>query len=174
MLVFSTQAGGFQSAAESAQARAADLKTKLETLSDAAAPSVEQAKSLAELEQQLDQARDDLEKLKQSSSELEALIANRTARRKTIRERLTEIEQQLKDRQQQLDQPPPAGQVSAVTQARRIQIRADLQRLRAEAREVSRTKKTASYDIKVADKDGQLIATCQALAYRTGKPIPFL
>ena len=47
-------------------------------------------------------------------------------------------------------------------------------RLRAEAREVSRTKKTASYDIKVADKDGQLIATCQALAYRTGKPIPFL
>jgi acyl-CoA thioesterase len=47
-------------------------------------------------------------------------------------------------------------------------------RLRAEAREVSQTKKTASYDIKVADKDGQLIATCQALAYRTGKPIPFL
>jgi acyl-CoA thioesterase len=47
-------------------------------------------------------------------------------------------------------------------------------RLRAEAREVSRTKKTASYDIKVTDQDGQLIATCQALAYRTGKPIPFL
>ncbi|OEU67383.1 MAG: thioesterase [Desulfobacterales bacterium PC51MH44] len=47
-------------------------------------------------------------------------------------------------------------------------------RLRAEAREVSQTKKTASYDIKVTDKDGQLIATCQALAYRTGKPIPFL
>ena len=47
-------------------------------------------------------------------------------------------------------------------------------RLRAEAREVIQTKKTASYDIKVADKDGQLIATCQALAYRTGKPIPFL
>jgi acyl-CoA thioesterase len=48
------------------------------------------------------------------------------------------------------------------------------QRLRAEAREVSRTKKTAGFDIKVADKDGNLIATCQALAYRTGKPIPFL
>lgn len=47
-------------------------------------------------------------------------------------------------------------------------------RLRAEAREVSRTKKTACYDIKVTDKNGQLIATCQALAYRTGKPIPFL
>lgn len=47
-------------------------------------------------------------------------------------------------------------------------------RLRAEAREISRTKKTASYDIKVTDKNGQLIATCQALAYRTGKPIPFL
>ncbi len=47
-------------------------------------------------------------------------------------------------------------------------------RLRAEARQVSRTKKTASFDIKVSEKDGPLIATCQALAYHTGKPIPFL
>jgi acyl-CoA thioesterase len=47
-------------------------------------------------------------------------------------------------------------------------------RLRAEARQVSRTKKTASFDIKVSEKDGSLIATCQALAYHTGKPIPFL
>ena len=48
------------------------------------------------------------------------------------------------------------------------------QRLQAEARRVSRTKKTAGYDIKVSDQDGQIIATCQALAYRTGKGIPFL
>jgi len=47
-------------------------------------------------------------------------------------------------------------------------------RLRAVAREVSRTKRTAVYDIRVTDQDGQLIATCQALGYRTGKPIPFL
>lgn len=47
-------------------------------------------------------------------------------------------------------------------------------RLRAEAREVSSTKRTASYDIKVSDRDGRLIATCQALAFRTGKPLPFL
>ncbi len=47
-------------------------------------------------------------------------------------------------------------------------------RLRAEAREISRTRKTASYDIRVTDQAGQLIATCQALAYRTGKAIPFL
>lgn len=46
-------------------------------------------------------------------------------------------------------------------------------RLRAEAREISSTKKTASYDIKVTDGEGTLIATCQALAYRTGKPLPF-
>ena len=46
--------------------------------------------------------------------------------------------------------------------------------LRAEAREVTRTKKTTAYDIKVTEKEGRLIATCQALAYRTGKPIPFL
>ena len=46
--------------------------------------------------------------------------------------------------------------------------------LRAEARELNRTKKTANYDIKVTDNNGRLIATCQALAYRTGRPIPFL
>jgi acyl-CoA thioesterase len=47
-------------------------------------------------------------------------------------------------------------------------------RLRAEAREVSRTKKTASYDIKVTAQNEQIIAICQALAFCTGKPIPFL
>ena len=47
-------------------------------------------------------------------------------------------------------------------------------RLQAEAKEVSLTKKTAGYDIKVKDQNGQVIATCQALAFRTGKPIPFL
>jgi len=47
-------------------------------------------------------------------------------------------------------------------------------KLRAEARRVSQTKKTAGYDIKVSDQNETLIATCSALAYRTGKPIPFL
>ena len=47
-------------------------------------------------------------------------------------------------------------------------------RLRAEAKVVNSTKKTASYDIRVSEKGGRLIATCQALAFRTGKSIPFL
>ena len=47
-------------------------------------------------------------------------------------------------------------------------------KLRAEASRLSQTQKTASYDIRVSDKSGNLIATCSALAYRTGKPIPFL
>lgn len=46
--------------------------------------------------------------------------------------------------------------------------------LRAEARRVSQTKKTASYDIKVTDQNGRIVSLCQALAFRTGKPIPFL
>ena len=46
--------------------------------------------------------------------------------------------------------------------------------LRAEARRISQTRKTASYDIKVTDQNGDLIALCQALAFDTGKPIPFL
>jgi acyl-CoA thioesterase len=47
-------------------------------------------------------------------------------------------------------------------------------KLRAEANQVSETRKTASFDIKITDQDGNLIATAQALAYQTGKPIPFL
>ena len=47
-------------------------------------------------------------------------------------------------------------------------------KLRAEAKRVSQTKKTAGYDINVSDENDNLIATCSALAYRTGKPIPFL
>jgi acyl-CoA thioesterase len=47
-------------------------------------------------------------------------------------------------------------------------------KLRAEAKRVSQTKKTASYDIRVTDEKDNLIATCSALAFRTGKPIPFL
>ena len=47
-------------------------------------------------------------------------------------------------------------------------------KLRAEAKRISQTKKTASYDIRVIDEKDNLIATCSALAYRTGKPIPFL
>ena len=47
-------------------------------------------------------------------------------------------------------------------------------RLRAEARKVSQTKKTAVYDIKVEDMDGQVIALSQAIAFCTGKKIPFL
>ena len=46
--------------------------------------------------------------------------------------------------------------------------------LRAEANRVSQTRKTASYDIKITDQNGDLIALCQALAFDTGKPIPFL
>lgn len=46
-------------------------------------------------------------------------------------------------------------------------------RLRAEARRVSLTKKTANYQIRVTAGE-ELIATCQALAFRTGKPLPFL
>ena len=45
--------------------------------------------------------------------------------------------------------------------------------LRAVAKEINKTRKTANYDIRVTDPDNQLIATCTALAYRTGKPLPF-
>ncbi len=47
-------------------------------------------------------------------------------------------------------------------------------RLMAEAREFSRTQRTANYDIKVSDEQGHLIASCQALAYRKREPLPFL
>ena len=46
--------------------------------------------------------------------------------------------------------------------------------LQAEARRISQTRKTALYEIKVTDQHETLIAACQALAYDTGKPIPFV
>ncbi|MBW2092586.1 MAG: hotdog fold thioesterase, partial [Deltaproteobacteria bacterium] len=47
-------------------------------------------------------------------------------------------------------------------------------RLRAEAREVSMTHRTATYDIQVKEVGGKLLATCQALCYRKKERIPFL
>jgi acyl-CoA thioesterase len=45
--------------------------------------------------------------------------------------------------------------------------------LRAESKEINRTRRTASYEITV--RDGRnLIAVCQALVYRKDDPIPFL
>jgi len=46
--------------------------------------------------------------------------------------------------------------------------------LTAEAKEFSRTHRTAGYAIQVFDPQGQLIASCQALVYRKGTPLPFL
>ena len=46
-------------------------------------------------------------------------------------------------------------------------------RLSATAKEITRTKKIAHYDISVTDDAGTLIATAKTIAFRTGKPIPF-
>jgi len=44
----------------------------------------------------------------------------------------------------------------------------------AEAREFSRTQRTAVYDIKLFDDRNNLIASCEALVYRKGTPLSFL
>jgi len=46
--------------------------------------------------------------------------------------------------------------------------------LRAEAKEVAKTRKTGNYYITVKDEKDHLIASCQALAYRKGETLPFL
>jgi len=46
--------------------------------------------------------------------------------------------------------------------------------LRAEAREVNRSERVGTYEIRVATEGGDLIAVCQALAYRKRDPLPFL
>jgi len=46
--------------------------------------------------------------------------------------------------------------------------------LRAESKEIHRSRKTGTYLIRVTDEQGALIASCQALAYRKGVPLPFL
>jgi len=47
-------------------------------------------------------------------------------------------------------------------------------RLRAESREVHRSQKTGTYDIRVTDEKNNLIASCLALAYRKNATLPFL
>ena len=47
-------------------------------------------------------------------------------------------------------------------------------KLRAESKEIHRSKKTAAYEIKVTDENDILIASCQALAYRKREKLPFL
>ncbi len=47
-------------------------------------------------------------------------------------------------------------------------------RLRAESKEIHRSNKTATYRIQVTDADERLIASCQAVAYRKGRKLPFL
>ena len=47
-------------------------------------------------------------------------------------------------------------------------------RLRAVAKEVNLTRRTATYDIRVTDENNKLIAVCSALVYRKKDPLPFL
>jgi acyl-CoA thioesterase len=47
-------------------------------------------------------------------------------------------------------------------------------KLVAEAREFSRTHRTAVYDIKLSDDRNNPIASCQAVVYRKGEKLPFL
>ena len=44
----------------------------------------------------------------------------------------------------------------------------------AEAKEVNKTNRTGNYYIMVKNRDGKLIASCQALAYRKKDKLPFL
>jgi acyl-CoA thioesterase len=46
--------------------------------------------------------------------------------------------------------------------------------LRAGSVEIHRSRKTATYDIKVRDEEGALIASCMAVAFRKSDKLPFL
>ena len=47
------------------------------------------------------------------------------------------------------------------------------ERLQATACEISATRKTATYDIKITNLEKDLIAVCQAVAYRTHRSVAF-
>jgi acyl-CoA thioesterase len=48
------------------------------------------------------------------------------------------------------------------------------ERLIATTRELHAGRRTATYLIEVTDSQGNLVASCQALAYRKNQPLPFL
>ena len=47
-------------------------------------------------------------------------------------------------------------------------------KLRAESVELHRSRKTATYEIRVTDDEEKLIASCLGLAYRKGVQLPFI
>ena len=47
-------------------------------------------------------------------------------------------------------------------------------RLTARSSEISRSRRTGTYDIRVTNQKGDLVAVCHALAYRKDDPLPFL
>ncbi len=127
------QTNAFQSAAKTAPTRANERKAEIDRLRSTPPMSVDESLSLAELEQQLSQLETEITKQKQSIGETDAEIANRTARRKSIRTRLAEIERELEQLQLQLIQPPPDGEPAPLTEARRMEMQANAERLRAES-----------------------------------------
>jgi acyl-CoA thioesterase len=44
----------------------------------------------------------------------------------------------------------------------------------AEAREVSKSSRISTYDLEIKSREGELIASCQAMAYRKKDKLPFL
>lgn len=127
------QATAHQNAVTTAETRAADLKERIRVLQDSAPASVDESKPLAVLEQQLIERGAELQRLKQLATDADGIVATRTERRKSIRSRLIEIEQELAQQQQQLEQPPASGEPAEVTAARRTEIQAVIERLRQEA-----------------------------------------
>jgi potassium efflux system protein len=134
----------FQAATAAAADTAEQHRKQIDQLRSAPPAAIDQSRSLPELEQRLSQLETDVNQRKQSIVEIDGEVANRTARRKAIRARQTELEKKIGELQPLLNQPPPAGEPVAMTTARRLELQSNLQQLAAEIPALSA--ELAAYD----------------------------
>lgn len=123
----------FQAMVDAAASGANEHREQIDQLRGSSTTEIDTSLSLAELEQQQSHLEAEVTKRKQSIAAIDAETTNRTARRKEIRARLTAIENEMAELQPQLNQPPPDGEPAAETEARQMEMKSKLLRLRAEA-----------------------------------------
>jgi potassium efflux system protein len=130
--VLEEQLGEFEAAAATATQRAETFKEKLERDRDRPSPRLDTSRPLPELEQLLAQSEQEVKDLKESLLKADEQNISRTARRKTIRERLLALKAQQESIASPPDSPPPNGESPVLGQAKRAERQTELALLRAE------------------------------------------
>lgn len=113
----------FQQEADDVQLRQREVQRRIDELRGQS-PTLPEALTLPDMEQELARADRNLTDLKQAQSQAENELVSRASRRKDIRELLFSAPQRLQEIDRQLQSPTPADEPSLLTLARRTELEA--------------------------------------------------